>query len=212
MMRDIIEIDEEKCNGCGNCIPKCSEGALAIINGKAKLVDEIYCDGLGACLGICPQDAIKIITREAKAFDEKATHIHMQKHKSNENEQGTQTKTSPIQWPTQLNLVPIKASFYDNANLLLTADCVPVVYPKFHEKILNGKTVLLGCPKFDDVNLYIEKLREIIKQNKINSITTIIMEVPCCSFFKRIAELALEGSGKIMSNQNLIISVKGEII
>ena len=224
--RKIVEIDEEKCNGCGECIPNCAEGALKIINGKAKLVSDVYCDGLGACLGHCPQDAIKIIEREAPEFDEAAVHEYLKKEEEkpqiscsfvssllpDEEPKPTQeTGTTLRQRPVQLNLVPIKAPFWNNADLLLLADCVAVAQPDLHTKLLAGRSVIMGCPKFDDVQHYLEKLTEILKNNNVRSLTVATMEVPCCSGLKLIAELAIEASGKMIPSQNLVIGVKGEI-
>jgi len=224
--RKIVELDEEKCNGCGECIPNCAEGALKIINGKAKLVSDVYCDGLGACLGHCPQDAIKIIEREAPEFDEAAVHQYLKQEEEKPqiscsfvssllpDEEPKPTQKTGItlrQWPVQLNLVPIKAPFWNNADLLLLADCVAVAQPDLHVKLLAGRSVIMGCPKFDDVQHYLEKLTEILQKNNVRSLTVATMEVPCCNGLKRIAELAIEASGKMIPSQNLVIGVKGEI-
>ena len=225
--RNIVYIHEEKCNGCGQCIPNCVEGALKIINGKARLVSEVYCDGLGACLGHCPQDAIEIIEREAPEFDEAAVHEYL---KVQEEKQVTCDCTSSIitsiepsknhavsqgstlrQWPVQLNLVPIKAPFWNNADLLLMADCVAVAQPELHKRLIDGKSVMMGCPKFDDARGYVDKLSRILKQNDVKSLTVAVMEVPCCSGLRKIAELALNASGKMISTQTLVIDIKGEI-
>jgi len=230
VLRKIVKIDEEKCNGCGDCIPNCAEGALKIIDGKAKIVTDAYCDGLGACLGHCPQDAIEIIEREAAEFDEEAVHEYLETLKTEEpapacNYTTTQTfstENAPVataapqestlgQWPVMLNLVPIKAPFWDGADLLVTADCVPVAYPRLHADLLKGKKIMVGCPKFDNGQNYVDKLTEILKQNDIRSMTVATMEVPCCGGLQRIAELALQASGKLIPTQKLIVTVRGEI-
>ncbi|MBD3172528.1 4Fe-4S ferredoxin [Candidatus Bathyarchaeota archaeon] len=227
VLRKIVEIEEDKCNGCGECIPNCAEGALKIIDGKAKLVSDVYCDGLGACLGHCPQDAIKIIKREASEFDEDAVHEYLKSQEEptiackftpsllpkEENVHKTEkNQASKLeQWPVQIHLVPIKAPFWENADLLLMADCVAVALPELHNKLIDGRSVLIGCPKFDDAQKYLDKLTQIIEQNAVRSLTVANMDVPCCSGLRRIAELALEASGKMIPTQNLIIGVKGEI-
>ena len=229
--RKIVEIDEEKCNGCGECIPNCAEGALKIVNGKAKIVKDEYCDGLGACLGHCPQDAIKIIEREAVEFDEEAVHEYLEAQKALEIAPACNCGSAPVhmpveskteetvsdqisslrQWPIQLNLVPIKAPFWNDADLLVMADCVAVAFPDLHKKLLKGRRVAIGCPKFDNGQHYVDKLTEILKQNDIRSMTVAIMEVPCCRGLDRIAELALDASGKLIPTQRLVISVNGEV-
>lgn len=225
--RKIVEIDETKCNGCGICIPNCAEGALKIIDGKARIVSDIYCDGLGACLGHCPQDAITIIEREAPEFDEEAVHQYLKQQEEEqpaiscslvsrlipeeEPEPAPEQGSLLRQWPVQLNLVPIKAPFWENADVLLLADCVAVAQPELHTKLLAGRSVIMGCPKFDDIQHYLEKLTEILKQNSVRSLTVAVMEVPCCSGLKRVAELAIEGSGKMIPSQNLVVGVKGDI-
>lgn len=230
--RKIVKIDEEKCNGCAECIPNCAEGALKIIDGKAKIVKDEYCDGLGACLGHCPQDAIEIIERDAVEFDEEAVHEYLEAQKaleiapacncSSTHAYSTESTQAPAvtaveqestlgQWPVQLNLVPVKASFWDGADLLVMADCVPVAYPTLHSDLLKGRRVAIGCPKFDNGQQYVDKLTEILKQNEIKSMTVAIMEVPCCGGLKRIAELALEASGKHIPTQNLVVTVRGEV-
>jgi Fe-S-cluster-containing hydrogenase component 2 len=228
VVREIVEIDEEKCNGCGECIPNCAEGALKIVEGKARIVDDVYCDGLGACLGYCPQDALKIVKRDAPEFDEEAVHEYL---KSLENNQTTigcvsiqdipnehsiakekkRQESSLHQWPVQLNLVPVKASHWDNADLLLMADCVAVAYPDLHSELLSGRSVMMGCPKLDNGQHYVDKLAQILKQNDVRSLTMATMEVPCCSGLNRIGELALKASGKMIPSQKLVVSVSGEL-
>ena len=224
--RKIVKIDEEKCTGCGECIPNCAEGALKIIDGKARLVSDVYCDGLGACLGHCPEDAIEIIEREAPEFSEEAVHEYLKLQlqgvsctavtsliDSKEPEPATTLKPGSAlrHWPVQLHLLPIKAPFWDNADLLLMADCVAVAQPELHSKLLDGRSVMIGCPKFDNGQAYVDKLTEILKQNDVRSLTVANMEVPCCSGLRRIAEIALEKSGKMIPTQNLVVSVKGDI-
>jgi len=214
-VRNIIKIDELKCNGCGLCVTACAENAIKIINGKAKLVSETYCDGLGACLGHCPQEAITIEKRNAADFDENAVKSHlaaMNKPAAKENlnfvcpgmmarQMKKQTTSSadsvsvPSQlthWPVQLKLLSPTAPCFTDADLLLTADCVPFAMGDFHSRFLKDHTVAVGCPKLDDVQFYIDKLAQILKANKIKSLTVIHMEVPCCSGLTFIAKKAIE--------------------
>ena len=195
--RKIVKINENLCNGCGNCIPKCAEGALQIINGKAKIIKETYCDGLGACLGQCPQGAITITEREAEAFDEAEVHEHLKNKLTAKPPTITQVTSVPQkpQWPIKLDLVPPKAPFFENAKLLFAADCAPVALKNFHD-IMVGKRIIIGCPKFNDARAYAQKLTEIFQQNNIASVTVVHMEVPCCTGLKWAVNKALEGSGK----------------
>ena len=232
VLRKIVKIDGDKCNGCGKCIPNCAEGALKIIDGKAKFVKDAYCDGLGACLGHCPQDAIEIIEREADDFNEEEVHEYLESIKKEElapacncsttHAFSTEAAPKPVveaapqestlgQWPVLLNLVPIKAPFWNGADLLIMADCVPVAYPTLHADLLKGKKIAIGCPKFDNGQHYVDKLTEILKQNDIKSMTVAIMEVPCCGGLQRIAELALQASGKMIPTQKLIVTIRGEV-
>ena len=206
VMRKIVHIDENLCNGCGLCIPKCAEGALRIVDGKAKIVSETYCDGLGACIGQCPQDAITIIERDAEEFDEKAVEEHLAQDKV----KTEQIEVKP-QWPVKLNLVPRQAPFYKQANLLIVADCAPVVYSGLQKNLLPGKRILIGCPKFDDVRGYVMKLAEILKMNDIASITVVHMEVPCCSGLKWAVEKALQESDKQIPVKRYIMTIGGEL-
>ncbi|MEJ2272416.1 MAG: 4Fe-4S binding protein [Candidatus Bathyarchaeota archaeon] len=231
VLRDIVKINEEKCNGCGLCIPSCAEGAIQIIDGKAKLVKDIFCDGLGACLGKCPQDAITIIKREADEFDEKAAEEHVKTIKGAESITRSCPSTQVIKlkpknglksqineknisrissWPVQLRLLPPTASFLRNADLLIAADCVPFAYADFHEDMLNDKILAVGCPKLDDATLYRNKLAEIFRSNNIKSITVVNMEVPCCFGLKRLVLEALELSGRKIPFKQETISIKGE--
>ena len=212
MKRKIVNINETLCNGCGACIPKCAEGALKIINGKAKLVKDTYCDGLGACLGQCPQGAITVTEREADAFDEKEVHDYLKAHGI------TKPAAAPVnlgpqkpQWPVKLDLVPPKAPFFENADLLLAADCAPIALKNFHD-LMAGKRVIIGCPKFNDARAYAAKLTDIFKQNNIASITVIHMEVPCCTGLKWAVNKALEGSGKQVPVKEFEVKIGGDIV
>jgi NAD-dependent dihydropyrimidine dehydrogenase PreA subunit len=211
MKRKIVNINESLCNGCGNCIPKCVEGALQIVKGKAKIIKETYCDGLGACLGQCPQGAITITEREAEAFSEAEVHEHLKN-----------TATSPFvkpafaalqkpQWPVKLDLVPPKAPFFENADILFAADCAPVALKSFHN-LMEGKRVIIGCPKFNDAIAYAAKLAEIFKQNNVVSVTVVHMEVPCCTGLKWAVNKALEASGKNIPTKEYEIKIGGEIV
>lgn len=232
--RKIIKIDEDKCNGCGECIPNCKEGALKIINGKAWLVSDIFCDGLGACLGHCPQGAITIEEREAPAFDEKkamahkARRAHERLHAAGGcpgskvvdfgKERTSAKSANPAaprkselrQWPVQIMLAPANAPYFKGADLLIAADCVPFAYANFHEDLLRGKIVLVGCPKLDDPGYYKEKLSEIVKNNDIKSITYAHMEVPCCSGFVGVLKDAIAQSGKKIPFSEAVINIRGE--
>jgi Fe-S-cluster-containing hydrogenase component 2 len=237
MTRKIVKIDEEKCTGCGLCIPNCAEGALRIVDGKAKLLSEKFCDGLGACLGHCPEDAITVIEREAEDFDEKAveTHLHKQKEsqpqpqpaplfgscpssramhfKVPETRGATASTTRSVsqltQWPVQLKLVPINAPYFEDTDLLVAADCVPFAYPDFHRDFLKGKAVVMGCPKLDDIQYYKEKLTEIFRANSIKSVTVPYMEVPCCFGLVKATEDAIAASGKNIPLKKIKIGIRG---
>jgi len=230
MKRNIVQIDPEKCNGCGLCIPNCAEGAIKIINGKAKLVDDRFCDGLGACLGHCPQDAITITQREAPDFDEEVVkkHLKMAEKKSElpcgcpgsmsmdirgekRTPSGNSARQSPElrQWPVQLTLVSPQASYFKDADLLVAADCVPFAYPNFHSDFLKGRSLIIGCPKLDDADFYTDKLTEILKKNNIKTITLVNMEVPCCFGLQRIVEEAVKRSGKVVPIRQTVITMKG---
>jgi NAD-dependent dihydropyrimidine dehydrogenase PreA subunit len=241
IMRKIVKIDEELCDGCGQCVPACAEGAIELVNGKARLVAEKYCDGLGACLGECPNDAIKVIEREADDFDEKAVETYLsakQKiqppapeilacgcpssqvqtfipdapgHDLHAHADGPKTGSALSHWPVQINLVPANAPFLKGADLLIAADCTPVAYPHFHQDFLKGRVVMTGCPKFDDVEGYIQKFTDIFKTAHIKSITCLIMEVPCCSGMPVIVKRALEAAGKQIPLQEVVISNRGDV-
>lgn len=283
MKRQIITIDEERCTGCGQCIPNCPEGALQIIDGKVRLISDLFCDGLGACIGHCPEGAITTETREAYAYDERkvmenivrqgpnvvAAHLaHLRSHGQDdylreataylmengvavppeflepscgcgdEEHPGPQLAACPgsrvmslapeaaaaregtdraanmpsrlRQWPVQIMLVPPQAPFLAGADVLIAADCVPFAYAGFHEKLLKGKVLLVGCPKLDDAELYREKLTEMFRQNDIKSVTVAHMEVPCCFGMARLVESAIRNSGKDIPFTARMISVKGE--
>jgi Pyruvate/2-oxoacid:ferredoxin oxidoreductase delta subunit len=229
-MRNIVKIDEEKCNGCGQCVTACAEGAIEIVNGKARLVSEIYCDGLGACIGHCPEDAITIEQRQAEEFDEEATKAHLAQEHQNQTDfvcpgmmtQKIETRDSatdsstPVpsqlsQWPVQLKLVPPTAPYFNNSDLLLVADCVPFAMGDFHNRFLKDKTIAVGCPKLDDVDFYIDKLSSILKANKLNGLTVIHMEVPCCSGLTHIARQAIAKTGIEMSFEDVTINLQGNI-
>ena len=186
VLRKVIEIDKELCDGCGQCVPACAEGAIQIVNGKAELVTEKYCDGLGACIGECPNGAIKVVEKEAEDFDPEAVMEYLK-----EKGRGIIT-VKPNNWPVQIRLVPSTAPFLKGAHLIITADCVPVAYPRFRDDIVVDNPLLIGCPKFDDPEAYVDKLLEIFKNNEIKKITCVIMEVPCCSGLPMIIKRAME--------------------
>ncbi len=212
--RKIVKINESLCNGCGSCIPKCAEGALQIVDGKAKIIKETYCDGLGACLGQCPQGAISVTEREAEPFDEKEVHEYLKNKTIPSPPQSSPANSTPQkpQWPVKLNLVPTKAPFFENADLLLVADCAPIAMKNFHETLMPGKRVIIGCPKFNDAREYAQKLAEIFQQNNIASVTVAHMEVPCCVGLKWATNKALELSGKKIPVKEYEIKIGGEII
>ena len=196
MVRRVIQIDEEKCNGCGACAAACHESAIGMVDGKAKLLRDDYCDGLGDCLPACPTGAITFVEREAAAYDEAAV-IRNQR---------------PLQqWPVQIKLVPTSAPYFDGAKLLIAADCTAYAYASFHEDFKNEKIVLVGCPKLDSVD-YSEKLEEIIRSNNITEVTIVRMEVPCCGGLEMAAKRALQNSGKFIPWQVATISVDGKIL
>jgi len=272
--RKIITIDEKKCNGCALCIPNCPEGAIQVIDGKARLISDLFCDGLGACLGHCPQGAISMEEREAVAYDEKKVmanivrqgasvikaHLrHLKEHnetvylkqamdylrekKIKIPEEGSCHHKSRVvtgcpgskpidlrkpqdnkdtginirlnselaQWPVQLRLVPVQAPYFQGADLLIAADCLPFAYANFHQDLLKNKILLVGCPKLDDLDLYQEKLKAIFKKNDIKSVTYAHMEVPCCFGLVPVIQEALGSAGKKIPFQDITITIKGEI-
>jgi len=231
--RKIIEIDREKCDGCGLCVPNCAEGAIKIVEGKATLVADSYCDGLGACLGHCPKEAIKIIEREAEAFDEKKAIAHNENNENEAHESAfghtcpgsqirklsprsgatikTQTRSRLSHWPVKLRLIPQTAPFLKNANLLICADCVPFSIPDFHDRYLEGRAVVVGCPKLDDLDFYSEKLELLFKEAKPAKITVLRMEVPCCGGIAHVAKAARDKISPSTPFEVHIIGINGEI-
>ena len=197
MIRKIIEINEEKCNGCGLCAKACHENAIGMVNGKAKLLRDDYCDGLGDCLPTCPTGAITFVEREAAAYDEAA--VEANKRKKNR------------QWPIQIQLTPVNAPYFDGADLLIAADCTAFAYANFAKEIQKRKITLIGCPKLDPVD-YSEKLTAILEQNDVKSVTIIRMEVPCCGGIQNAAATAMKKSGKFIPWQVLTVSVEGEVL
>lgn len=201
MIRKIIEIDEEKCIGCGACAAACHEGAIGMVDGKAKLLRDDYCDGLGDCLPTCPTGAISFVEREAAAYDEAAVLAAKEKERESELRQ----------WPVQIKLVPVKAPWFDGANLLVAADCTAYAYANFHQDFIKGHITLVGCPKLDAVD-YSVKLTEIIRNNDIRSITVVRMEVPCCGGIETAVKIALQDSGKFIPWNVVTIATDGSII
>lgn len=204
MIRKIIQIDTEKCNGCGLCAKACHEGAIGMVDGKAKLLRDDYCDGLGDCLPACPVNAISFTVREAAAYDEAA--VLAKKGK------GAQLQGSQLQqWPVQIRLVPVEAPFFQGADLLVAADCTAYAYAEFHKEFIRGRVTLVGCPKLDSVD-YAEKLTEILRNNEIRSVTVVRMEVPCCGGMENAVKRALQASGKLLPWQVVTISTDGKIL
>jgi len=213
MKRKIVHIDENLCNGCGQCIPNCVEGALQIVNGKAKIVKDTYCDGLGACLGHCPQGAITIEEREADEFNQEEVHEYLKQKQIPQEPSSSNVIATPQkpQWPVKIDLVPPKAPFFENADILLAADCAPVALKNFQDLTI-GKRVIIGCPKFNDARAYAAKLTDILKQNNIASVTVAHMEVPCCTGLKWAVNKAIEGSGKNVPTKEIEVKVGGETV
>ena len=233
MIRKIIEIDEKKCNGCGACAAACHEGAIGMVEGKAKLLRDDYCDGLGDCLPACPTGAIRFIEREAAPYDEAAVMAAKGPGKPNENPMtgcpGLRARAIPRpqrpaaappageapsqlrQWPVQIKLAPVNAPYFDGAKLLVAADCSAYAYAGFHERFIKGRITLVGCPKLDGVD-YARKLAEIISQNAIRSVTVVRMEVPCCGGLEQAVKRALQESGKQIPWQVVTLSTDGHII
>ena len=240
VLRKIIEINEELCDGCGQCVPDCAEGALQIVDGKVKMLADKYCDGLGACLASCPRDALRIIERSADEFDEEAV-IELLKERKDKGEKAQAAapssglanmkfatpcqaankpqvdltagnpESSLKQWPVQIRLVPAQAPFLKNGDLLVAADCVPVAYPHFHRDFLADRVIMMGCPKFDDVNGYIKKFVEVFEEAKPRSIKLAIMEVPCCAGMRMIVKEALKQAGQDIPMEEVIVTARGEI-
>ena len=252
LQRKTIKIDEEKCDGCGLCIPSCPEGALQIVDGKAKLVKESFCDGLGACLGECPRGALAIEEKEVEEYDEEGVIAHIKekspellekhlkhlkehahelpeyhshagisscpsarmlhwKEKETAIEEEVKISSELRQWPIQLHLVPPHAPYFQNADLVLVADCVPFAYANFHSDFLKGKTIAIGCPKLDDISAYVSKVTQILESSDIKSVKVVHMEVPCCYGLVHIAREALSKSGKDIPFETVMIGIKGEV-
>ena len=206
MIRKIIHIDEDKCNGCGICATACHEGAIEIVDGKAKLAREHFCDGFGDCLPACPMGAITFEEREAPAYDEAAV---MRAKQSSGVADGRNVKLS--NWPVQIKLAPIQAPYFDGADLLIAADCTAYAYANFHQEFMRNKVTLIGCPKLDGVD-YSEKLCDIIRMNSIESVTIVRMEVPCCGGLENAVKKALQESKKFIPWQVVTISIDGKIL
>lgn len=233
-MRKIIEIDEELCTGCGDCVPDCAEGSLKIIDGKARLVADKLCDGLGACLKSCPTGALTIVEREADEFDEEAVDAYLAQEKEKAapamgspsarlqslqpprgdvaNTLGPQTKSTLSHWPIQIRLVPAAAPFLENSELLVAADCTAISYPDINRDFVKGRVVMMGCPKFDDAQMYVDRFTEIFQSGKVNSVTVLIMEVPCCSAMLQIIKKARDDAGSSVPVRQVVISTQGHII
>jgi Pyruvate/2-oxoacid:ferredoxin oxidoreductase delta subunit len=245
-VRDIVEIDQELCDGCGQCVSACAEGAIALVDGKARLVSETYCDGLGACLGECPQGAIRVVQRESQSFDEVAVTRHLASRRAGEVAvtplpimagaahahsgcPGAQVRAfAPTQaptvaatdqpselrhWPVQLHLVPPTAPFFAGADVLLAADCVAYAMGGFHGRFLAGRSLAIACPKLDaHQEVYVEKLRAMVEQGGIRSLTVMIMEVPCCSGLVRLVQQAVAGARRSVPTSCVVVSVRGELL
>ena len=230
MLRRIIQIDEEKCNGCGACAAACHEGAISMVDGKARLMRDDYCDGLGDCLPACPTGAITFVEREAAAYDEAAVKENLreksasghtgcpghQMHRFDRPRASSSTAPAPSssqlgQWPCQIKLVPMNAPYFRGAKLLIAADCTAFAYANLHQDFMRGKITLIGCPKLDGVD-YSEKLTQILRSNDIQSVTIVRMEVPCCGGLELAAQKALQASGKFLPWQVVTISIDGKIL
>ena len=226
MIRKIIQIDEHKCNGCGACAQACHEGAIGMIDGKARLLRDDYCDGLGDCLPACPTGAISFVMREAAAYDEQAVQAKKAEAPLPCGCPGTQSRriahpaeaeaavrnTSRLsQWPVQIKLVPVNAPYFDGAKLLIAADCTAYAYGNFHEDFIHGHVTLIGCPKLDGLD-YTDKLTQIIRENDIRSVTVVRMEVPCCGGIENAARQAIQASGKFIPWQVYTITTDGRIL
>jgi Fe-S-cluster-containing hydrogenase component 2 len=240
--RKIIQIDEERCDGCGQCILSCAEGALAIVDGKAKVISDNLCDGLGACLGECPQGALEIVEREAEAFDEEAVEAHLsgKEDAAAERETGAPmpcgcpstriqsfdpcgSANQPVglpadrestlaHWPVQIRLIPPHAPFLKGADLLVVADCVPVAFPGLHREMLKGKAVMIGCPKFDDGDEYVDRFAAIFREAGIKRVTVAVMEVPCCSALPTMVRKGMQKAGIDIPISRVVVSTRGRIL
>lgn len=238
--RKIIQIEEDKCDGCGQCVPSCAEGAIQIVDGKARLVAEKYCDGLGACLGDCPKDALHVVEREADDFDEKAVVEHLRKssqpqtlsimpcgcpssqmqnfakpvtcEEANKPDSRTGGISALTHWPVQIKLVPANAPFLKGADLLVAADCTPFAYPDIHKDFLKGKVLMVGCPKFDDAEAYIRKFTDVFTMSGVKSVTVLTMEVPCCQGLPVIVKRGMAAANADIPMSHVVVSVRGEIV
>jgi NAD-dependent dihydropyrimidine dehydrogenase PreA subunit len=244
VIRKIIEIDEELCDGCGQCVPGCAEGVLQIIGGKARVVADRYCDGLGACVGECPTGALKVVERKTDEFDKEAVDQYLSGRENGRDEiidplffgcpsntlqtfeffaprrEGNRSAgagetggaSSLTHWPIQIRLVPATASFLKGADLLVIADCTAVALPAIHQDLLKEKVVLMGCPKFDDVQDYVRRFADIFKTAAIRSVTTVVMEVPCCSGLPLIVKKGMEAAGRKIPLEEIVVSTRGKIL
>ncbi len=240
--RKIIEIDEELCDGCGQCVPSCAEGALEIVHGKAKLVAEVYCDGLGACLGECPTGALSVTEREADEFDEEAVEVFLsskpKEAPAQEETMACECPSSQIQdfestrvcesanqpvslesqdsalahWPVHIKLVPPTAPFLKGADLLVAADCTPVAYSNFHRDFLKGKAIMVGCPKLDDAEEYVQKFADVFSAAGIKRVSVVVMEVPCCQGLPIIVRKGMEKAGKNIPMEKVVINSRGDLV
>lgn len=248
-VRDMVEIDEGLCDGCGDCVTACAEGAIAIVDGKAKLVSDIYCDGLGACLGHCPQGSITVVRREAEGFDEEAVARHLENVRPGSTGETAPVPTFPVHsqspagggcpssrpqmmnpkpapgavaggsesqlrhWPIQLHLVPPTAAFFENAEVLLAADCVPFAVPDFHQRFLAGRSLAIACPKLDsNQEIYLQKLVAMIDEAGITSLKVMVMEVPCCGGLVRLAEESLRRAKRKVPVECVVVGTRGQIL
>lgn len=215
MIRKIIQIDETKCNGCGLCAKACHEGAIGMVDGKARLLRDDYCDGLGDCLPACPTEAISFIEREAAAYDAQAVKRHIAE-RSSSHDAASCSALKPshsrlTQWPVQIKLAPLKAHYFNGASLLIAADCTAYAYAGFHEEFMKEKVTLIGCPKLDAID-YSEKLTEILQQNDIRNISVVRMEVPCCGGIESAVRRAIHISGKTIPCQIVTLSTEGNLL
>ena len=217
MIRRIIEIDREKCNGCGACVRACHEGAIALVDGKAQLMRDDYCDGMGDCLPNCPTDAIRFVEREALAYDEAAVKANMAKKKTSVSVSALKAGSADrhgsrvSNWPVQLKLTPVKSKYFDGAHLLIAADCTAYAYGSFHEDFIDGRTLLIGCSKLDAVD-YAEKLGEILYANDVRSVTLVRMQVPCCGGLELAAKRAIAASGKDIPLSVVTVASDGRLL
>ncbi len=233
--RKVIDIDEAKCTGCGACVTKCAEGALMIVNGKARVVNDVFCDGLGACIGDCPESALKIVEREAPEFDEESVKGHLAKENGAAEEPcgcpshepiiltasrssrrtGGPKSENPAQlanWPVQWRLVTARMPFFKGKEVLLAADCVPFAYGDFHTRFLSGKALIIGCPKLDEQKAYLDRLTEVLRDATPKSIDIVHMEVPCCFGLERLVKEAIKRSAKEIPVRTTVVGVKGDIL